>query len=93
MQPAPDLQPTPARLTWPEIRDRYPDQWVVLVDLDYVDEVNHEIRTAVVAGAAPTRRGSFASASGVPSKNNHFAHRFTGRVVPPGFVSMRLFGL
>ena len=34
------------RLTWDEIAQKYPDQWVGLVDVDWEDESN--LRTAVV---------------------------------------------
>ena len=34
------------RLTWDEIVERYPDQWVGLVDVDWEDEAN--VRSAIV---------------------------------------------
>lgn len=34
------------RLTWDEIAERYPDQWVGLVDVEWEDGAN--VRTAVV---------------------------------------------
>lgn len=34
------------RLTWDEIVERYPDQWVGLTDIEWEDEAN--IRSAVV---------------------------------------------
>ncbi len=30
------------RLTWKEIQEKYPDQWVGLVDIDWQDESNIE---------------------------------------------------
>ena len=34
------------RLTWEEIAEKYPDQWVGLVDVDWEDEAN--VRSAIV---------------------------------------------
>ena len=34
------------RLTWKEIAEKYPDQWVGLTDVDWEDEAN--VRSAVV---------------------------------------------
>lgn len=36
------------RLTWDEIRARYPDEWVALVDVDVIDDASFIFRTAVV---------------------------------------------
>jgi hypothetical protein len=36
--------------TWSEICERFPDQWVALVALDWVDEGDRPFRTALVAG-------------------------------------------
>ena len=33
-------------LTWDEIRARYPDQWVCLVEMDRIEEDNFEFRSA-----------------------------------------------
>lgn len=38
------------RLTWAQVCQRYPNQWVVRVDMDWVDDMYSEIRTAIVAG-------------------------------------------
>lgn len=37
-------------MTWKAICARYPDQWVVLVDTDWVDSHNFEFRSARVVG-------------------------------------------
>ena len=48
-------------LTWVQICERYPDQWVVLVEIDWRDEDhNTGFRTARVAGPVrPTESRSF----------------------------------
>ena len=34
------------RLTWDEIAEKYPDQWVGLIDVDWEDDAN--VRSAIV---------------------------------------------
>ena len=36
------------RLTWEEIQEKYPDQWVGLVDVKYVDDDGTSIESAVI---------------------------------------------
>jgi hypothetical protein len=36
------------RLTWSEIRARYPDEWVVFVDADWMNETDFEFGSATV---------------------------------------------
>jgi hypothetical protein len=42
-------------LTWPEICDRFPDQWIALVALDWADDRDEPFRTALVAGHGSRR--------------------------------------
>ncbi len=44
------------RLTWVEICERFPDQWVVLVDTAWANETDFELGTAVVVAHDPHRR-------------------------------------
>jgi len=37
-------------MTWREICERFPDQWITLVALDWVDDRDEPFRTALVAG-------------------------------------------
>ena len=37
-------------MTWSEICDRFPHQWIALVALDWVDDRDEPFRTALVAG-------------------------------------------
>ena len=70
------------RFTWDEIRSRYPDEWVVLVDIDWIEE-DGEFRTAVVLGHGRDRRASLREASPVPRGYCEFAHEFTGAIRIP----------
>ncbi len=38
------------RLTWTEICQRFPDEWVVVADADWVNDRDFEFATAVVLG-------------------------------------------
>ena len=40
---------------WDEICRRFPDQWIVLVELDWTDERGEDIRIAFVAGSGGKR--------------------------------------
>lgn len=36
------------RLTWEEIQEKYPDQWVGLIDVEYEDNDGISVKSAVV---------------------------------------------
>ena len=68
-------------LTWEQICERYPDQWVVLVEIDQPDEDhNTGFRTARVAGVGRTRRESFDQARPFERGYPGFANPFTGPI-------------
>jgi hypothetical protein len=46
------------RLTWDEICRRYVDEWVVLVETDWVNDTDFDFRAATVFGHAKTRKES-----------------------------------
>jgi hypothetical protein len=68
-------------LTWQEICRRYPDQWVALVDIAWVDE--DEVRGARVAGHGPRRADPLEQARHLHSRYEEIGHFFTGRVRAP----------
>jgi hypothetical protein len=48
------------RLTWAEICERYPDEWVYVVDIDYHDDPHvFAFRTARVVGHSKTKHEAF----------------------------------
>ena len=73
---------SPLRLTWPEVKLAYPDQWVILTELDK-DDVTLEIRTAVVRGHGNTRREAKVSANIPDDDGRPIAQYFTGRMRSP----------
>ncbi len=70
------------RLTWAEICERYPMQWVVLVDMDWVDDMFSAIRTAIVAGHGGDEE-SFEQARPYRERFRSIAHRHTRPSDPP----------
>ena len=36
------------RMTWKEIQEKYPDQWVGLIDVNYIDDDGISIESAVI---------------------------------------------
>ena len=77
-------------LTWPEICARYPNEWVVLVEADWIDEDDKDFRSARVAGHGKTRREPLVQARSVWPRYGEIAHFFTGpfRVPSPFFVGL-----
>ena len=74
-------------LTWTQICERYPDEWVVLVEVDWVekDEENltFEFHSARVATHGPTRREPLMQARSLRARYPEMAHYFTGQVRTP----------
>jgi hypothetical protein len=71
------------RLTWDEVRRRYPDQWVTLVDIDWVNETDFEFRTALAIGAATRRPDAMNQARSMIDRYPGFACFYTGRIRAP----------
>ena len=73
-------------LTWAEIRLRYPDQWVAIVDIEWVDDTD-EFLTARVVGAGPRRVEPLVQARRFEGRFDEIGHLFTGRfrAPAPGF--------
>ena len=64
-------------LTWAEIRERYPDQWVCLVKVDHINDRDFEFRTARVVGRGKTRRAPMQQARPYLEKYRSFARFHT----------------
>jgi hypothetical protein len=70
-------------LTWHEICDRYPEQWVCLVEMDKIEEQNFEFRAARVVGHGKTRREPLDQARPLRARYPSIGHYFTGRITAP----------
>jgi hypothetical protein len=67
-------------MTWAEIKAAYPDQWVVIGDLE-MDLETDEFRSGVVLGAGKTRREPEEQAG--PLNGETRARFWTGRMISP----------
>lgn len=77
-------------LTWQEICARYPNEWVVLVEIDWIDEDDKDFRSARVAGHGKTRREPLVQARSMWPRYGEIAHFFTGpiRALRPLFIGL-----
>jgi hypothetical protein len=75
--------PDVERLTWKEICERYPDEWVVLVDTDWQDLDNFEFDRAVVLCHAKGRSEIYRHAKPLLTEVMDAGIFFTGRVSAP----------
>ncbi len=72
-------EPLTELMTWAHIRERYPDQWVALVEMDWDDEVD-EFTVARVAGHGTTRRAPFDQMRAAGLNYETVGHFYTGSV-------------
>jgi hypothetical protein len=94
---ASDTSNTPAttnaheRLTWGEICQRHPDQWVVLVEFQRVDEMDDaddvpvELCTAMVIAHHKTRKAASPDVKAALQHGKEAGSFFTGRLIPPPY--------
>lgn len=70
-------------LTWPEICASYPDEWVALVEIDWVNENDLDFRSARVAGHGKTRKEPLDQARPLRVEYDEIGHFFTGPIRAP----------
>jgi hypothetical protein len=70
-------------MTWAEIIERYPDEWVCLVEIDRIEETHFAFRTARVAGHGKTPREPLDQARAVRVTYPSIGHYFTGKIGGP----------
>ncbi len=73
------VEPLTELMTWTQIRERYTDQWVALVEMDWDDEAG-EFTVARVAGHGTTRRAPFDQMRAAGLSYETVGHFYTGRV-------------
>ncbi len=67
-------------LTWEQICERYPDEWVCLVEIDRPIDHNFAFRTARVVGHGRHPRDPIMQARPFCDQYEGMGHYFTGRV-------------
>ncbi len=70
-------------MTWSAICARYPDEWVALVEIDWVNENDLDFRSARIAGHGKTRKEPLDQASPLRAHYDEIGHFFTGRIRAP----------
>jgi hypothetical protein len=81
MNAAEQIAPTITEpLTWPQICERYPDEWVCLVDIDRAHPGGFDFGTARVVGHGKTRSAPFIQARPWQDHYKVIGHYFTGRI-------------
>ena len=68
-------------MTWSEICERFPDQWIALVALDWADDRDEPFHTALVAGCG-SRREALAQARPLRKLFDPLGPFFTGDPPP-----------
>jgi hypothetical protein len=70
------------RLTWQEICTRYPDQWVALADIAWVNRTDFAFTGAEVIAAFTERKGATPTMKELHAANRHSVGCFfTGRLI------------
>jgi hypothetical protein len=76
---------TSERLTWQQIRERYPDQWVVLVDHDWQEDDITRYNTTRVLACGASRAEAVAHARPAVDAHQCYGCRYTGTIRGPMF--------
>jgi hypothetical protein len=77
--------PAERRLTWDAIRATYPDRWVALADVEWVDEDGFEFSQAEVVATFPDRKAASPTMKELVATGREVACLWTGeRLLPKG---------
>jgi hypothetical protein len=71
------------RVSWSEICARFPDEWVVFVDADWVDDHNRDFGTAKIFAHCQKRRDATREMGAACRAFANVAVFFTGRIRGP----------
>lgn len=75
-------------LTWDEIRVRYPNQWVCLAEIGWLNDTDFAFTTARVVGHGKTSRVPLELARPLRAQYPEIGHFFTGKIVRPSPYSL-----
>jgi hypothetical protein len=70
-------------MTWNEICEKYPDEWVALVEIDWANDRDFDFRSARVAGHGKRRRQPMLQAEPLWARYDEIGHYFTSRARAP----------
>lgn len=69
-------------LTWAQICEQHPDEWVALVEIEWINETDFDFRSARVIGHG-SRREQYEQARRWRSRYASMGHFYTGRTRTP----------
>lgn len=69
-------------MTWKEICEHFPNEWVALVEIDWINETDFDFHSARVVGHG-SRREQYEQARAWSSRYSSMGHFYTGRVRAP----------
>ena len=72
-------------MTWTDVKARFPDRWVTLVETDWVDDRSFVFRSTQVIGQGATRAEAMAQARPLLSRYGSFGCFYTGRIRAPRY--------
>jgi len=72
-----------AQMTWREICERYPDQWVCVVEIEWDEPRSFDFRNARVVGHGVTRREPLDQARVWREQYREMGHFYTGKIKAP----------
>jgi hypothetical protein len=71
------------RLTWSEICKRYPDEWVVFVDAEWMDETDFEFGSATVIAHHKRRKDASPDVKAARTQDREVGCFWTGELRGP----------
>jgi hypothetical protein len=71
------------RLTWSEICKRYPDEWVVFVDADWINETDFEFSSATVIAHHKRRKDASPDVKAARAQDREVGCFWTGELRGP----------
>jgi hypothetical protein len=80
MLPMSGAEDLPAALSWEQICELHPDEWVCLADMDWVNETDFNLCSARVLGHGKTRKEPLAQARSWLKRYPSIGHFFTGSI-------------
>lgn len=78
----PAASPPHDRLSWRQICALYPDQWVLLVDVEWTDDTCSSFRTALVGAVGINREDTLEASHRLRPRYWQQTNLFTGRPRP-----------
>jgi hypothetical protein len=70
-------------LTWKEICERYPDEWVVLVDTDWVNDTDFDFRSTIVFAHHKRRKDASPDVKAAFERYDSVGTFWTGKIRGP----------